>query len=496
MIITKEKRKSIHPNYWLIIISALTAFFISNVDVGSVAAEITPFVVREFNPNTAQVALLGSISTMAMASIMIASGSLGHIFGLKKILISGAILAVLADVAAYFFSFNFEILIFFRALVGIGAGLSNPLIPAVIMLSAPEKEMPKAYGVFMVSASITSAIRSPLIQLINTQFGWRSVFLLVAGLNMLSLLMISLFVPKLKNSDSKPFDIPGALLAGCGFIAIILGTSFASSLSFTHPLSYGSLVSGIFLLLFLVKYSIKKENPAVEIKLFKNSVFKFSMILGHLLYFSLGLNYFLTVYGITAGGINPLKMSTYGVTIASSQILAGLLAGKLAKIIRPNIIISVSVMMVSIGLILLSTQYKPEMDWGGIYLAAVIMGFGFSTANSRRMSIALTTVPDNIASSGSSINQAFSWSGISLAIAITSAIYPLISSRVFAKLTSSSGISSQPIKNWNIFPSNPAIINNWAIAWGKGIQAVLVSLAIILIVFAINSFFLYQKNNI
>lgn len=482
-------------NYWIIIISALSAFFISSFDVAGVNTEITPFIVKEFSPSASAVTLLGSISTLTMASVMIASGSLGNIFGPRKILITGAIIAVFSDICAFLFSSSVGFLIFFRALVGLGAGLTNPMIASVIMLSSPAKDKPKAFGLFMVAASISAAIRSPLIQIINTNFGWRSVFLLAAALNSICLILISINIPKFKSTNGNTFDTLGVFLAGLGLTAIILGTSISSSIGFFRILSFGPIMIGVIALIVLTWYSKKKENPAVRISLFKNRTFAFSMLLGHLLYFTQGLNYFITVYGITAGGVHPMKMSTFGVTLASAQILAGFLAGKISKWFSKNLIVAIGGLMVSTGLILLATQYTPEMNWIVIYLAAFVMGFGFSSANSRRMSIGLDTIPDDIASFGSSLDRAFSWSGISLAVSLTSSLYPMISLRSFRAKLNNVGITDQLITNWNIVPSDPNIIPYWASSWGVGIRTILIVVAILLIGFSVYSYFLYLDSS-
>jgi len=494
--IQNTKKKNIDgpsSNYWIIIISALSAFFISSMDVGGVIPEITPFIVKEFHPNAGLITLLGSISTMAMVSIMIASGCLGNKFGPRKILMAGAFLAIVSDIGAFLFSSNVEILIFFRGLVGLGAGLSSPMIPAVIMLSSPIEEHPKAFGIFMAATSITGAIRSPIIQLINTRFGWRAVFLLVAILNGICLLLICLNIPKQKKKINASIDLTGILLSGFGFFGIIVGTSFSSSLGFSHPVSFCPLVLGVFILLLLINYSKKKLNPAVQISLFKNKIFAFSMLFGHFLYSAEGIIYFITIYGLTAGGINPLKMSTYGLTLAISEMFAGLIAGQIAKRISKNLIISLSGILISIGLILLSTQFKTDMDWTILYLSAFCIGFGFSSANSRRMSIALKSVPGNITSSGSSLDRACSWSGVPLAISITSAIYPLISKKYFSNIIRPVFNKVQTIENWNIIPLDSTIVPYWASAWGKGIGSVLLIIAVIIFILACCSFFIYRK---
>ncbi len=482
-------------NFWLIIISALSAFFITSFDVIGVVNEITPFVVKEFNPSAGAITLLGAISSMTMAAVMVAAGSLGNTFGPRKLLITGALIAVLSDIGAFLFSSNIGLLIFFRGLIGVGAGLSNPMMASVIMLSSPANDKPKAFGMFMVAASITGAIRSPIIQIVNTNFGWRSVFLLVAALNTICLILMTINIPKLQSSKGNKFDTWGVLLAGFGLMGIIVGSSISSNIGFTHPITLGSIAIGVALLILLVFHSKKQVHPAIEIKLFKNRTFAFSMLFGHFLYFTQGIQYFVTVYGITAGGIDPLRMTTFAVTLASAQVIAGLFAGDIAKKFPKHLIVALGGLMVSIGLILLATQYKPDMNWGILYLAASVMGFGFSTVNSRRMSIALETVPDDIASSGSSLDRACSWSGISLSVSITSAIYPLISARAFKRMTTSAGVTTQPITNWNIIPSDPNIIPYWATSWGIGIRTVIIAMALCMLILSVYSYFLYKRTN-
>ena len=94
-------------------------------------------------------------------------------------------------------------------------------------------------------------------------FGWRSPFLLIIPLVLLSGILLSLFMKTEFTVPVRKFDGIGAVLYALAMFALVFGITTITD-------SGSLLIAGIGLLLFFVFiwYEMRKENPLLRVRLF------------------------------------------------------------------------------------------------------------------------------------------------------------------------------------------------------------------------------------
>jgi MFS family permease len=117
-----------------------------------------------------------SVTAMMMIPAMLATSKLAQYFNKKHIIIFGTVIFMLAGLAASLAP-NIYILIATRAVLGIGAGLSFPLVPSAIAYLFREREKNQMLGWMNACGGILSftlGIGSGII----AEYSWRASFIL------------------------------------------------------------------------------------------------------------------------------------------------------------------------------------------------------------------------------------------------------------------------------------------------------------------------------
>src|ERR1700734_3664828 len=153
---------------------------------------------------------------LLLASLLLVGGSLGDLYGRRKVFVWGVVLFALAS-GGCGVSPSINWLIFARAVQGIGAALLIPGSLAVISAYFPDDERGRAIGTWSGFTGITASIGPVLGGWLVEHGSWRWVFFINLPMAVIVILLSVWRVPESRNeSASKRMDWLGAALATCG----------------------------------------------------------------------------------------------------------------------------------------------------------------------------------------------------------------------------------------------------------------------------------------
>src|SRR5215475_15457164 len=161
---------------------------------------------------------------LILAALILPGGSLGDIYGRRRIYAAGVILFAAASIWCGLAP-HIGQLIFARAAQGIGAALLVPGSLAIISASFPEEERGRSIGTWSGFTSLTAAAGPVLGGFLIAHGSWRWAFFLNLPLAAVTLVITFQHVPE-SHGEVRPrrLDWPGALLvtAGLGLIVFAL----------------------------------------------------------------------------------------------------------------------------------------------------------------------------------------------------------------------------------------------------------------------------------
>lgn len=429
----------------MVLVACIFAVLMTAIDAG-VLNLIVPAIQQELNASQSTIGLMTSISTLMLAAFILGGGTLGDLYGRRRLILIGTG-GIVATATASMLAGNAEALIGIRGLDGIFQAMVNPLALAILTVTFDHEERPKALGIYGASLGIMGGFSSLAIQYFNQAFGWRSVFTLVIGLGLLTLFLMLRFVTESRASGSRQLDWVGILLCAVGLFALVYGISQASgaagflSRAVLVPMVIGLVVLGLF-----VTWEARVPSPALELSLFQKPAFSLGALLILVMSFAqTGIFFHLSNYLQVLLKVAPLQSALMLLPQTLSLFVFSILIGGIANRFKARTLIAGGTVLTALALLLFSWWVSPNLSIGTILLPMLLFGAGYSIANVPRMNALLSSAPPALAGTASATNNAIAQVGNAMGIAVTVALVTTFGRNYYLGELQQAGLDQQQI---------------------------------------------------
>jgi EmrB/QacA subfamily drug resistance transporter len=259
-------------------------------------------------------------------------GKIGDLIG-RKILFLLAIVVFLVGSVFCGTAQNMVELVLYRAIQGLGGGGLMVLSQAIIGDVVSPRERGKYQGAFGAVFGVSSVAGPLLGGFFVDKLSWRWVFYVNIPIGIVALIVVAVVLPKTKAVERPTIDYAGiALLAGAA-TCIVLVTSFAGSVwAWDSWQVVAAIVGFVILVAGFILVEQRVREPVMPLRLFRNSVFATSSIIGFVVGFAMfGAITFLPLYmqrvqgaSATESGLRllPLMAGLLLTSLASGQIIS------------------------------------------------------------------------------------------------------------------------------------------------------------------------------
>ncbi len=361
---------------WALIIttsaSFLTPFMGSSVNIA------LPTIGREFAMDAVFLSWVSSAYLLAAAMFLVPFGRVADIYGREKLFTWGFVIYTFSSLLAGFAP-SPNLLIFSRALQGIGGSVIFGTGVAILISVFPEQERGRVLGINVASVYVGLSVGPFIGGLLTEQWGWRSIFFIngIAGIFIIALTLKHLPGERM-GAKGERFDFPGSLI----YIFTLVATMYGFSLL---PAAEGGelILAGILGLWLFVKWQGKTQNPILDVHLFRNNrAFAFSNLAALINYSAtFGVSFLLSLYLQYVKGYDPSHAGLILIAQPAMQALFSPFAGRLSDRTEPRIVASTGMGFTSLGLFsLIFLDEKTPL--GFIILALLFLGFGFALFSS------------------------------------------------------------------------------------------------------------------
>ncbi|WP_375501528.1 MFS transporter [uncultured Nostoc sp.] len=360
--------------------------------------------------------------TLPVASLVLPSGTLGDIYGRKRIFLAGLAIFTVASVSCGFAS-NLGMLLAGRTLQGIGAAALIPGSLAILTDSFPDpKEKTKAIGIWSAVSGLALIAGPAFGGLLVDTLGWQSVFFLNLPLGVITFRVTSRFVKEVKYPRKQTIDLPGLMLSIVLLASLIYALTEGNAGMWRSPLILWLLaVAGFSLLAFLVVES-RSSHPMLPLHLFKNPTFAVVNVVQILVFFTLFSLLFIfslflqqvQQYSATATGVRFLPMN-------GAFIIASFVSGWLAARLGWRFTILTGLTLASLAtfsFIRISANTEDE----AIVWSLILSGFGAGLTLAPLSAAAMNSAPPSKAGIASAVLNISTRLGGVLGIAIQGTI--------------------------------------------------------------------------
>ena len=217
-------------------LSATIAFSIDAMlpALPEIGAELSPD-----NLNRAQLILTSFVLGMGLGTFV--TGPLSDAFGRKPVMVGGALVYILASLAAWAAP-SLEMILVTRVIMGLGAAGPRVVAMAMVRDLYGGRDMARIMSFIMMVFALVPALAPTMGHYIILGFGWRSVFLAFVIFSMISVAWLTLRQPEtLHVQDRRPLNI-GSMMSATAEIFSIRTTRLSIMI---QTLAYAALFTSL-----------------------------------------------------------------------------------------------------------------------------------------------------------------------------------------------------------------------------------------------------------
>jgi EmrB/QacA subfamily drug resistance transporter len=286
-------------------------------------------------------------------------------------------------------------LILFRLVQGAGAALMMVNSPAILTEAFPPDERGRALGINGITWALGGIVGPLLGGLILSTANWRWIFYINVPIGIIG----TLWGYRALHEISKPrhgekFDILGSITFSLGLIALLLALNLGIDYGWTSLPILSLFVLFVIMLALFFSWEQRAANPVLDLSLFQNRVYNFSVLAAMLQSLAMFAVDFLIVFYLQGvRGYSPLTAALLLIPLPLVSAVVGPLSGLLADHIGARIPATVGVLVQAAALVWFITWLSPTTSYWQIAVCLALMGLGGGLFWSPNTSAAMNSAP-------------------------------------------------------------------------------------------------------
>jgi len=332
---------------------------------------------------------------LANVIIMPLVALLSQRFGRKNFYLANVIIFTLASMACGL-ARNLPMMVFFRALQGIGGGVLLTVSQAILRETFPPEEQGTAMGIFGLGVVLAPAFGPTLGGWLIDKYSWPWIFYINVPIGIINLLLVSRFVEDPSYLIRKKGDIDwpglGLMITGLGALQLMLEEGQKNDWFQSGFIVRLTIIAGVGLTLFVWR-ELTARNPAVNLRILRNVSFASATALGGILGIALnGSLFLLPLFLQNLLGYPAMKSGLALMPRSLAMAVIMPIGGRFYNKLGPRVLVGAGLIVTGLSFWDLS-HLTSQVGFFDILWPQVWQGVGFSLIFVALSTAALATIP-------------------------------------------------------------------------------------------------------
>lgn len=282
------------------------ALFMEQMD-STVISTSLPAIAADIGTSPIALKLALTAYLVSLAVFIPVSGWMADRFGAKNVFRAAIVVFVLGSIACAV-SNSLLAFVVSRFLQGMGGAMMTPVGRLVLVRSTPRNELVGAMAWLTMPALIGPLLGPPVGGFLTTYFSWHWIFLINVPIGIIGIWFATRYLPSVETLVRRPLDVMGFVLSGIAASGIVFGLSVVSLPALPSWVGLTTLAVGIISAILYLLHARNKPEPLLALDLFKNQVFRASIVGGSLFRIGVGAVPFLLPLMFQIGfGMTPFQ---------------------------------------------------------------------------------------------------------------------------------------------------------------------------------------------
>jgi EmrB/QacA subfamily drug resistance transporter len=373
--------------------------------------------------------------TLALATVIPATGWAADRFGTKRIYLWSLVLFTIGSVASGL-AWSAGSLIGFRVLQGIGGGMIMPAVMTIMTKKAGPHRMGRVMGILGVPMLLAPILGPILGGWLIDDVSWRAIFFINLPIGVVAFVLGLIVLDPDQPQPAHRLDWLGMALLSPGLAVFIYGLAESSSYGFGSARSWAPTLLGLVLIVGWFVHSWRTENPLIDLRTFAHT--RAGAAAGTFTLFSISVFGSMLLVPLYFQSVRGASALTAGLLIAPGGVGAMILmpvAGRLTDKYGPTWLPAAGLPFVAVGLIPF-LFVGPHTSYVLLCSGSFVQGLGMGLAMMPNMTAAMQAVPPAAIARTSTAMSIIRQGGASIGTAVLSVI---LASAIASNLAASLG---------------------------------------------------------